>query len=153
MTRSKNEDKPNISKTYPILLEQMSKILDFGDKKYGKMNWKTYEDINEIVSALDRHKMAWELGETEDSQTGMSHMSHVACNAMFLLWYEINKPEKLKDLYYNKSQKITNNMVANYTDSGWGLRRVACKNMDLEKFKEKFDNIFIKNLVKTMEKM
>lgn len=85
MTRSKNEDKPNISKTYPILLEQMSKML--------------------------------------------------------------------KDLYYNKSQKITNNMVANYTDSGWGLRRVACKNMDLEKFKEKFDNIFIKNLVKTMEKM
>lgn len=104
MSRAKNEGKPNLSKVSPSLKREMAEIFDYGDKKYGHMNWMHYEDPNEIVSALERHLDAWKTGDFKDSETGKSHLAHICCNAQILHYWEENDPEKLKKLYwFNKN--------------------------------------------------
>jgi hypothetical protein len=51
-------------------------------------NWKfvkpeRYED------ALIRHWSAWIEGEHVDPESGRSHLAHVCCCALFLLWFEV----------------------------------------------------------------
>lgn len=70
-------------------VEEVVKILSFGAKKYGPNNWQNVEP-DRYYAALMRHLVASRKGEKLDPESGLSHMAHVMCNVLFLLWFEEN---------------------------------------------------------------
>lgn len=70
----------------PRALEEASKALQLGSEKYGVGNWMRVENGNpRYLSALVRHLTAYYQGEKHDKESGLSHLAHVATNALFLL--------------------------------------------------------------------
>jgi len=73
------------------VIEEIVKVLTMGAQKYEDHNWKKIENIPErYFAALMRHMAAWQAGETEDQESGLSHLAHAGCCLTFLLWHEKN---------------------------------------------------------------
>jgi hypothetical protein len=79
-------------------VEEINKVLDFGAKKYAAHNWRTGSGFSytRVISSLLRHTFAWIRGEDLDPESGLSHLSHMGCNVIFLIYYN-----KHKDRYNN----------------------------------------------------
>ena len=74
----------------PEFIEGVGKVLTFGADKYEPNNWQKVEDAeNRYYAAAMRHLMAWRKGEKLDPESGISHLYHVACNIMFLQYFDI----------------------------------------------------------------
>lgn len=69
-------------------LREVVKVLDYGAKKYSKDNWQKVEPY-EYKKAAFRHWTAYVEGEKNDPETGLSHLAHLACDVLFLLWFEL----------------------------------------------------------------
>lgn len=70
----------------PLALEEVIRVLMFGAQKYDDHNWKLVEDGEKRYrNALDRHLAELDKGIPLDAETGLSHLAHVATNALFLL--------------------------------------------------------------------
>lgn len=72
----------------PKELAQVVEILTFGAEKYGEGNWQKCDNIDRYVDALYRHLEAWRQGERLDTESGKSHLAHVATNALFILYLD-----------------------------------------------------------------
>lgn len=73
----------------PYAMEEMVKVLEFGATKYAPRNWEKGLDWEaQCMSSLLRHVADWRKGEDKDQETGLSHLSHILCNAMFLSHFE-----------------------------------------------------------------
>lgn len=73
---------------FPLsVLENVSAVLTFGAQKYEANNWKKV-DPERYKGALLRHLAAIERGETIDPDSGLPHIDHVACNAVFLSYLD-----------------------------------------------------------------
>ena len=72
----------------PDAVEEIVKVLDFGQTKYGERNWEKGMDWNRPFAALMRHMWAWWRREEADPETGLSHLAHAGCCILFLLAYE-----------------------------------------------------------------
>lgn len=83
-----------------IALQEVSKVLDFGAKKYDAHNWRKGFVWSRLTDATLRHLLAWKEGEDLDPESGISHLAHAACNLMFLLEFE--KTGKGKDDRYKR---------------------------------------------------
>lgn len=69
-------------------VEQVARVLTKGSEKYADRNWEKGMDwTSKVLASLKRHLIAFERGEDFDPETGLLHMAHVACNAMFLTEY------------------------------------------------------------------
>lgn len=87
--RKDDQDKPDWSLLPLSCLTGVVKVLTFGAKKYERDNWSKVPDAkNRYSSALMRHFTAWQSGETRDPETGLSHLYHVGCCLVFLIWFE-----------------------------------------------------------------
>jgi hypothetical protein len=76
----------------PYGLEQLALTLQLGEDKYGRGNWREVENKEDrYLAALLRHLVAYNKGEKLDPESGLSHLAHVASNAMFLLDNEASK--------------------------------------------------------------
>lgn len=71
-------------------LKGVVQVLMFGKQKYGEHNWEKGMGWLTVYNSLIRHVIAWRNGEDKDPESGEHHMSHVICNAVFLLWYSLN---------------------------------------------------------------
>jgi len=65
-------------------LEEITKILMLGAKKYSADNWKRVEPVR-YVDALYRHLSAFMRGEALDPESGISHLAHAGCNLLFMI--------------------------------------------------------------------
>lgn len=75
-------------------IKEVVKVLEYGAKKYGqKDNWKKV-DKDLYKDALWRHWVAYQLGEKVDSETGLSHLAHLLCDGLFLLWFDLEEENK-----------------------------------------------------------
>lgn len=73
-------------------IEKIVDILTYGADKYEAYSWQKLDDFeNRYFAALMRHIVAHREGEKFDKESGKLHIAHVATNALFLLWYELNK--------------------------------------------------------------
>ena len=84
-----NEGKPEISMVLEAraALEGVSRVLTHGRKKYTRGNWRKGLKQTEIVDSMARHLAAFMSGETHDTGpkgSGLPHVDHILCNALFL---------------------------------------------------------------------
>ncbi len=79
-----NDGKPQWSMVDFKALEPMVEVLEYGAKKYSKDNWKKGLPYTKVSESLIRHLVAFLSGEYFDSESGLPHVGHIACNAMFL---------------------------------------------------------------------
>ena len=68
-------------------LEEVTEVLQFGASKYSRDNWKLVEADRYRQAAL-RHLISYISGEKTDPESGKSHLAHLVCNALFLIWKE-----------------------------------------------------------------
>jgi hypothetical protein len=73
----------------PAMLE-VAKVLTFGAAKYGENNWQRLENFSpRYYAAILRHVFAYGGGEATDPESGLPHLAHAACGALFLLSAEV----------------------------------------------------------------
>lgn len=73
-------------------LEAVAEVLTFGAKKYEANSWQSLDNAEErYKGALLRHFTALQKGALLDSESGLSHAAHMACDALFLLHFELEK--------------------------------------------------------------
>lgn len=68
-------------------LEPMVEVLEFGANKYSPDNWKKGLDNKEMLESLARHLFALMNGEVNDPESGLPHIGHIQCNAMFYSYF------------------------------------------------------------------
>jgi hypothetical protein len=70
----------------PEALEALGRVLTYGAQKYGINKWQTIDDAKErYKGALLRHYCAYLRDPNgRDKESGLLHIEHLFCNAMFL---------------------------------------------------------------------
>lgn len=79
----------------PEFIEGMADILTMGALKYSPDNWKKVDRI-EYERATYHHWNEYLKGNKLDDESGKSHLYHLACNVMFLNWFDRNQVEEEK---------------------------------------------------------
>lgn len=74
-------------------LESMVEVLEFGEEKYNKWNWKKGMPVTEVSESLLRHMFAFLSGEDKDPESGIDHLGHIMSNTMFLSYIMREKSE------------------------------------------------------------
>jgi hypothetical protein len=84
-------DKVRLDLIPPEAIRALGIILKKKKKKYGPNQWRGVE-IERYEAAMLRHWLAWKEGEALDSESGISHLAHLLCNAAFMVALE-GKPD------------------------------------------------------------
>lgn len=79
-----NSGKPQWSLVDFEALKPMVDVLGYGAKKYAPNNWMKGLPYTQVIDSLMRHLVAFQNGEDIDQESGLPHVGHIACNAMFL---------------------------------------------------------------------
>ena len=112
-----NEDKPQWSMLDFDSFESTVRVLEYGAHKYsifedekgnkikgidisvedskklklissGRDNWKKGFNFLKLLESLARHLFALMRGETHDKESGLPHIGHLICNAMFYSYHK-----------------------------------------------------------------
>ena len=84
-----DQDKLRYDLVPPIATKALAEVLTFGAQKYAPNSWQNVpEGERRYTAALMRHFEAYRAGEELDPETLLSHLSHVLCNAAFLLHFQ-----------------------------------------------------------------
>lgn len=65
-------------------LRLVVKVMTFGAAKYEANNWQGVE-VDRYEAAMMRHYVAWRAGEIWDDESGLPHLAHMTCCALFIL--------------------------------------------------------------------
>jgi len=91
-------------------LEAVAEVLTFGAKKYADNGWQKVENADaRYRAAMLRHFCADQKGEKRDPESGLLHAAHLATNALFILWFELQK-EKVNDPMLERLRKEFRNI-------------------------------------------
>lgn len=89
-----DKGKLELSLVNPELVKAVAEVRMYGTEKYGDSeNWRKVEP-KRYIDALYRHLLAYIEGNEVDEESGLSHLSHMACNISFLLDEEYLKEHK-----------------------------------------------------------
>ncbi len=88
-----DQEKPDFSLIDAEWLEEVAKVMTFGKKKYDAHNWRKGIALSRVLSAGLRHLWAVVRGEDNDPETGLSHLAHLSCCAMFALHFIKHRPD------------------------------------------------------------
>ena len=74
-------------------VEEIVKVLEFGKVKYAAWNWSSNGGFKymRVFNSTMRHLLAWARGEDKDPESGLSHLSHAACNLLFIIYFVKHK--------------------------------------------------------------
>lgn len=93
-------EKPRMELLPMEALEEISKVLTFGAKKYttqgengeidGANNWRLGFAWGRLQGSLLRHMSKFQQGEDIDPESGLPHLAHAGCCILFLLSHQLN---------------------------------------------------------------
>lgn len=83
-----DQEKNRLDLIPPAATEGIGLVLTFGAKKYSTYNWAKGIKYSRILAAIKRHLLAIDKGEDYDSESGLLHIDHIACNAAFLQTFQ-----------------------------------------------------------------
>ena len=66
---------------------EMVRVRQHGCEKYAEGDWMRGREWSDYIDAMRRHITDFNGGSDRDLDSGLSHMAHVAVNAMFLYWF------------------------------------------------------------------
>lgn len=95
------EGKPDLALVPLIALIEAAKALKVGEKKYGRYNYENGHLASELISAAQRHLLAWNEGEEFDPKDGQPHLGSVIANIAMLL-----RQRELGTLIDNRSKAV-----------------------------------------------
>lgn len=81
------------------LVEQVALVRMFGAKKYSRSNWKKGFFITRSCAAALRHIFSFLRGETNDPESGLSHLAHAVCcleHAIFDMYHHPQNDDRDK---------------------------------------------------------
>ena len=73
-------------------IKGLGDVMTMGANKYGDSNWKGGIAVSRLYAAMQRHMASFCDGETNDLESGLNHLYHVAANIMMMDWTCKNKP-------------------------------------------------------------
>lgn len=80
-----DSEKVRLNLIPPAAEMELGKVLTFGAVKYEANSWQNVENaIDRYTAAAMRHINAIRQGELYDSESGLLHSAHAACNMMFV---------------------------------------------------------------------
>ncbi len=88
-----DEGKPRLELLPRQPLIDIARVLEFGATKYDEHNWCLGMPWLKLAGSVLRHFFAWLWGEDNDSESGLPHLAHAACDILFLLEYRHSCPE------------------------------------------------------------
>ncbi len=75
----------------PRCIEDIARVLTYGAEKYAPNSWQQVEDAERrYKDALLRHTFEYLKGVELDEESGLTHLSHMATNIMFLSYFQRN---------------------------------------------------------------
>jgi hypothetical protein len=75
-----DQGKSDLSQVSWELVELLARVRTFGEKKYSRYNWRKGFKVTRSCAAALRHIFQFLSGQTNDSESGLSHLGHaVAC--------------------------------------------------------------------------
>jgi len=77
--------KPDLSLLPMSGLEAIVRALEYGQSKYGRNNFRKGFESHRLIGACLRHVHAWNEGEDNDPESGVSHLGHAAATLVMLL--------------------------------------------------------------------
>lgn len=69
-------------------LDAMAEGLAFGEKKYGKHNWRLGMNWSQLIGSAMRHIRKFNAGVDLDDESGLPHLSHALTCIAFLCTYQ-----------------------------------------------------------------
>jgi hypothetical protein len=75
-----DKGKPDFTYVSYELLEEIAKVRAFGANKYSRDNWKQGFKVTRSLAAALRHIFTFLAGETNDPESGLSHLAHAVCS-------------------------------------------------------------------------
>lgn len=93
-----DQEKPDMSLLSSIAVTKIAQVMTFGKKKYSANNWRGGIAYTRLLAAAFRHIFAYSGGESNDPETGLSHLAHASCCLMMLLEFEDTRKD-LDDRY------------------------------------------------------
>tara|TARA_Y100000310_G_scaffold330229_1_gene401530 strand:- start:2693 stop:3076 length:384 start_codon:yes stop_codon:yes gene_type:complete len=85
--------KPSLSMISSRALLEEAKVMNYGEQKYDRDNWRKGMAWTRFIDAAMRHILAFNEGESIDEESGLHHLAHARCCLAFLLEYELTHPE------------------------------------------------------------
>lgn len=78
----------------------------YGEKKYGKDNWRNGLPFTQLIGCAKRHLGKFNKGLDLDDESNLNHISLAATNLVMLLWMIVNRPDL--DDRWKGSKNVTN---------------------------------------------
>lgn len=70
-----------------------ARVMEYGATKYPRSNWRKGLHATKLIDSMMRHLTAFAAGETIDPESGLPHVDHLLCNALFLSETMVSHPE------------------------------------------------------------
>lgn len=84
-----DENKVDMSLLPVEALWEVAKVMTYGAYKYLRDNWRSGMKWSRVIAPMQRHYAKFMMGEDIDPENGLLHLSELACNALFLLAFQI----------------------------------------------------------------
>jgi len=84
LAKKNDNGKPGYSNVPRLALLEVTKVMTYGAKQYGKYNYSGQIESSRLTDALERHLNKYLTNEDID-ESSYHHIAHVAANALMLL--------------------------------------------------------------------
>jgi hypothetical protein len=85
-----DQAKPDLSLLPREFVEGVALAFQYGEKKYGRHNFRQGMEWHRPAAALLRHAFKWLSGEDCDDESGLNHLFHVGACVAMLIVYQTN---------------------------------------------------------------
>lgn len=88
-----DQSKADLSMVSLELMTLLARVRMFGAKKYERNNWKKGFKVTRSLAAALRHIFQFLSGETNDSESGLSHLGHAVAAIEHAIYDMEHRPE------------------------------------------------------------